>query len=149
MGYIVDTTPTKRKIDDRELKARFLRTTQDGQYLVLVVKSMKSRLIRSTEFVLQPTINHKKRPSLGQRQSNKRRKLRQQLCRKKNKRVKAITNPFPIFQGTNSVKSYRMQLQAEREALAAKAIRIIDKASAPPPAPKKLAKAMASDNAAQ
>lgn len=59
-GFVEHTTPIKRKFDDRALKVRYIRTTQDGQFLMLVVKPMKTRLIRTTEFVLPPTINYEK-----------------------------------------------------------------------------------------
>lgn len=42
IGYIVDTTSAKRKLHNRALKARYLRKTQDDQYLVLVVDSIVS-----------------------------------------------------------------------------------------------------------
>lgn len=41
-GYVVDTSPTKRELEGRTLKARYLRSTQEGQYVLLFTAVEKS-----------------------------------------------------------------------------------------------------------
>lgn len=48
-GYVVNTTSRKKKLDDRALKARYLRSTQSGQHLVLIDVTNKTRLIRQED----------------------------------------------------------------------------------------------------
>lgn len=59
-GYIVETTPLKNNLDDRALKARYLRVTQGGHYLVLVTKTEKKGLIRMEEFLLTNQVQDSK-----------------------------------------------------------------------------------------
>lgn len=52
IGYIVDNKPSKKKLKDRALKARYLKTKKTGQYLVLIISPDNSRLIRVEEFLV-------------------------------------------------------------------------------------------------
>ena len=64
-GYIVDTTPHKKKLEDRALRARYVRSISETQYLVLLPDSGKTRLIRNCEFLLekQNILNQNKTPT--------------------------------------------------------------------------------------
>lgn len=52
-GFIVDTTTTRQKLQYHALKARYFRSTQAGQYLVLLTATDKTRLIRIDEFLVR------------------------------------------------------------------------------------------------
>lgn len=56
-GFIVDTTPNKKKLEDRALRACYLRAISETQYLVLITDNGTTRLIRSNEFFLEATSN--------------------------------------------------------------------------------------------
>lgn len=51
-GLVIDATPMKKKLLDLALKARYLKCTQPGQYLVLLKDTDRTRLIRMEEFLL-------------------------------------------------------------------------------------------------
>lgn len=44
-GFILDNTLNKGELADRAIKTRYLRTSADGQYVVLVSRNNKTRLI--------------------------------------------------------------------------------------------------------
>lgn len=56
-GYILDTTPEKRKLADRALPARYLRAPTSVQYLVIVRNSNSLRTIRPEEFFLRDQLH--------------------------------------------------------------------------------------------
>lgn len=51
-GYIVDTTPKKKKLAPRAIPARYLRALTHAQYLVFLPHENKTRLIRPAEFII-------------------------------------------------------------------------------------------------
>lgn len=52
-GFVIDTTPKKKKLEDRAPKARYLRAISETQYLVLIPENGTTRLVRSCEFMLK------------------------------------------------------------------------------------------------
>eukprot|EP00173_Palmaria_palmata_P001939 Plantae.Rhodophyta-Palmaria_palmata.ctg2169.p1 GENE.Plantae.Rhodophyta-Palmaria_palmata.ctg2169~~Plantae.Rhodophyta-Palmaria_palmata.ctg2169.p1 ORF type:complete len:124 (+),score=2.30 Plantae.Rhodophyta-Palmaria_palmata.ctg2169:736-1107(+) len=52
-GYVLDNTPQKPILNDRAIEARYLRRTQEKQYLVLIVATNKTRLVRQEKFILE------------------------------------------------------------------------------------------------
>eukprot|EP00173_Palmaria_palmata_P000801 Plantae.Rhodophyta-Palmaria_palmata.ctg14030.p1 GENE.Plantae.Rhodophyta-Palmaria_palmata.ctg14030~~Plantae.Rhodophyta-Palmaria_palmata.ctg14030.p1 ORF type:complete len:177 (-),score=4.46 Plantae.Rhodophyta-Palmaria_palmata.ctg14030:290-820(-) len=141
-GYTMDTTPADRKLDSRALKARYLRTTQEGQYLVLVVNTKKTPLIRMAEFML-PSASSNRTETDQNRDSNS-----TNLDNQK-KKASAAAKAFPNIHGTSLEHIIHSQFQKQRDNLPATGIRIMEKIKPPPPAPETLARAMASENAKQ
>lgn len=53
--YTVDTTPLEKNLHERALKAQYLRAKQAGQFIFLLPKTNKTKLIRVREFMLPAT----------------------------------------------------------------------------------------------
>lgn len=59
IGYVVDKKPAKKKLEDLALKERYLRTTQSGQYFILIVSKYKTRSIRVEDFLVAKSASSK------------------------------------------------------------------------------------------
>lgn len=57
--YILDTTPKKKKLEDRALKTRYLRATSQTQYLLFLPENGTRRLVRSCEFLLEAQMSER------------------------------------------------------------------------------------------
>lgn len=116
-------SPAKRKLGDRDLKERYLRTMQEGQYKVLVEDSSKTKLIKIQRFML--SANFDKASNTPTVEKNAANHIPNENM------ISKITQHFSAVEGNSTAQIQQSILRERKASLAAVAIKMIDKVTLP------------------